>query len=402
MSPKKSHRKSGPGAVDVEVASETTPLLPRVQQPRAERRYRHLEIIGVLTVSIVGLLCFLASLWMTDVTEVDRLPKSRPNRPSSASRGPRIYFPYNGTVKPRVEMDFPDPSIIQAEDGLWYSFATNNYGKNVQVARALDPLGEWEVLDHDAMPEKSWTSGHNFWAPDVRRVGDGSYVLYYSGHRPQGKHCVGVARSRTIMGPYKPDSKPWECPLTIGGAIDPSGFEDPVTGRRYVVYKVDGNTLGHGGECNNMVQPQVPTPIMLQEVSAMDGTTKIGQPTVILDRTMHDGPLVEAPNLVRSVRDGRYLLFFSSHCFTNPAYDVKFAWADNIEGQDHQRRQQHHGRRDVDQDGRLWAPRAGRHDQHGGQVGEWRRRGAAAAWAVWTDEVHVRAAVPGGAVKGDR
>ncbi|CRK23815.1 hypothetical protein BN1708_018068, partial [Verticillium longisporum] len=49
---------------------------------------------------------------------------------------------------------------------------------------------------------------------------------------------------------------------------------------------------------------------MLQEVGP-DGFTKIGNPVQILDRTEADGPLVEAPDIVR-LEDGTYVLFFSS------------------------------------------------------------------------------------------
>ncbi|KAI9149212.1 hypothetical protein HJFPF1_11261 [Paramyrothecium foliicola] len=321
--------------LDPEAATERTPLLRQNEKPKTGSCLRPLRIASVLMILILALVlfCFLpprtVSQWLPEP------PAAMPGQPGPVTtyKGPRIHFPYNGTVKSKIPAtDFPDPCILQAEDGVWYSFATNANGKHIQVAKAEDPLGEWELLGHDAMPYKAWTSGRNFWAPDVRRVGDGTYIMYYSGHRPQGKHCVGIARSRTVAGPYVPDDEPWECPLEIGGAIDPSGFEDPATGRRYVVYKVDGNAIGHGGSCNNMAEPQAATPIMLQEVDALDGSTKIGPPVAILDRTVDDGPLVEAPNLVRSARDGRYLLFFSSHCFTNPAYDVKFAWADAIEG----------------------------------------------------------------------
>lgn len=135
------------------------------------------------------------------------------------------------------------------------------------------------------------------------------------------------------MGPYTPLATPFACPdvNAQGGAIDPDGFLDESTGKRYVVYKVDGNSIGHGGSCGNTVAPIVPTPLMLQEVSAADGVTPIGQPTQILDRDDYDGPLIEAPALHRS-DEGIYFLFFSSNCFTTPQYDVAYATATNILG----------------------------------------------------------------------
>jgi beta-xylosidase len=103
-----------------------------------------------------------------------------------------------------------------------------------------------------------------------------------------------------------------------GGAIDPSGFQD-ADGTRYVVYKIDGNNIGHGGSCNNGVAPIVPTPIMLQQVES-DGITLVGGAQEILTNGEYDGPLVEAPSLSRisdpsSAGGQLYILFFSSNCF---------------------------------------------------------------------------------------
>ena len=145
-------------------------------------------------------------------------------------------------------------------------------------------------------------------------------------------HCLGVATSKNIVGPYTPQQSPWACPdpTTQGGAIDPDGFLDVSTGKRYVTYKVDGNSIGHGGSCNNAIAPIMPTPIMLQEVSH-DGISMIGGPVQILDRDDSDGPLIEAPTLARS-EEGIYFLFFSSNCFTTPLYDTSYATATNIYG----------------------------------------------------------------------
>ena len=89
------------------------------------------------------------------------------------------------------------------------------------------------------------------------------------------KHCIGAAISATILGPYTPlEPSPLFCNLTI----DASGFKDTVTiggkstTQRYVAYKIDGNSLGKGGACNNDVAPYVATPLLLQPVAA-DGYT---------------------------------------------------------------------------------------------------------------------------------
>ena len=161
---------------------------------------------------------------------------------------------------------------------------------------------------------------------------DGKYVLYYSGEAKKKvrHHCVGVAVSESTdpTGPYIPRENPLSCRLDQGGSIDPAGFLD-ADGSRYVVFKVDGNSVGHGGDCNNGVEPIVPTPILLQKVQE-DGFTPVGDAVQILDRDDSDGPLVEAPNLIR--KGDTYYLFYSTHCYTDPKYDVRYATSKSVTG----------------------------------------------------------------------
>lgn len=235
---------------------------------------------------------------------------------------------------PSIARDFPDPAIIQGGDG-WYAFATrpvDGSQRNVQWAKASDPEGPWTYIDSDLLPSAgAWQDNKNVWAPDVRQVADGTYVMYYSAQLHNSTHhCIGAATAADVTGPWTAKDEPWVCDLEQGGSIDPSGFYDEETGRRFVVYKIDGNSIGNGGNCNNGVEPLVSTPIMLQEVGP-DGTTLIGEATQILDRTDADGPLVEAPNLIKT-EEGSYALFYSSWCYTDPRYDVKYVLSESVEG----------------------------------------------------------------------
>ena len=164
---------------------------------------------------------------------------------------------------------------------------------------------------------------------------DGSFVMYYSGvpNSAPRHHCIGAATSKTITGPYQPLQTPFACPdiHTRGGAIDPDGFLDRLTGKRYVAYKDDGNSIGHGGVCKNTKVPIVPTPILLQEVDRSDGLTLIGDAKEILDREDVDGPLIEAPSL-HLTDENIYFLFYSSHCYTTSKYNTLYATATNIWG----------------------------------------------------------------------
>jgi hypothetical protein len=292
---------------------------------------------------------------------------------------------YSPPVRLALNDNFPDPALYRDEK-MWYAFATNNaagilqrpdnassheYGvSNIQVATSTNFV-DWTLLNstHDPLPTTgAWVvQGHNngtnpgvpkanVWAPSVtRRKSDkGDYIMYYAAARNRlpeadldddtpnpdrhefavlpkhpAPHCIGAATASSIMGPYKPLPSPLACPISAGGAIDAAAFTDH-DNTPYLLYKVDGNNIGHGGECGNMAKPRQPTPIMLQRLKA-DGLSVEGSPLQILDRTQSDGPLVEAPDLVRSP-EGIYFLFFSSGCTRAPSYDLKYATARNISG----------------------------------------------------------------------
>jgi beta-xylosidase len=229
-----------------------------------------------------------------------------------------------------INTNFPDPAIFQESDNTWYTFATNGNGKNVQVAQASSSSGPWTALPNDLLPAPgAWSNGQNIWAPDVRKIGS-TYVLYYSATDAASttRHCVGSATSDTALGPYTTADTPLACPLSAGSAIDPSGFTD-TNGTHYVVYKVDGSSIGNGSGCGNAVAPVVPTPLMLQQL-ASDGVTPVGDPIELLDRSDADGPLIEAPNLI--LVNGVYFLFFSSNCYTTPQYDISYVTASSVNG----------------------------------------------------------------------
>ncbi|KAK2812067.1 hypothetical protein FQN50_001778 [Emmonsiellopsis sp. PD_5] len=259
---------------------------------------------------------------------------------------PSTYFPFFCSLvftpgfwtnpiqcKPRlvINQDFPDPALLTTPDA-YYAFGTNNFGKRVQVAKSID-FESWTVLDVDALAGVGpWEKEENTWAPGVIIRDDGRLVLYYSGvsKYANGRHCIGgaITEGTDPAGPYFPLDDPIACHIDNGGSIDAVGFLDQ-DDSRYVLYKIDGNAVGNGGDCGNSVPPLASTPIMLQKLEA-DAVTKIGDPMIILDRDDSDGPLVEAPSLV--LVNGVYFLFYSSHCYSSPQYDVKYATSRSITG----------------------------------------------------------------------
>lgn len=212
-------------------------------------------------------------------------------------------------------------------DGKYYAYASTDLnGHEVQVATS-DEGFFWTfqegvtALAYNA----NWTKPDSplTWAPDVWPAEGGRYWMYYSAQMNDdtGRHCIGfaVGSDPMDMAPLSDDlyTEPWACHEQ--GLIDPAMFQD-VNGNRYVLYKVDGNSVDPG---------TTPTPIMLQRVAG-DGRTKIGDPIELIDRDDNDGPLIENPNLVHE--NGIYYLTFSSNWYNSKYYDVSFATATNVEG----------------------------------------------------------------------
>ncbi|KAK5166525.1 uncharacterized protein LTR77_008068 [Saxophila tyrrhenica] len=223
------------------------------------------------------------------------------------------------TIEPAIAKDFPDPSVMQAADGRYYAYATAGNGVQCQVA-VSDNGVDWTLQEgHDGIAGIPWSPENpQVWAPDVTPGSNGVYNMMFSAIASStgdaAKHCVGFATSTDPLGPFQPQDDPWVCDEDTGD-IDPDQFLDE-DGSRWVLWKVDGNSAGHDS-----------TPIMIQQVED-DGYSKIGTPTKILDRDEADGPLVEAPSLVKV--DGTYYLTFSSNMYDSQYYDTSYATSDCV------------------------------------------------------------------------
>ena len=156
--------------------------------------------------------------------------------------------------------------------------------------------------------------------------------MYYAARRNGGQHCIGAATSTHASGPYTPQANPLICNDAGGGLIDPAGWDDGKN--RWIVYKVDGSNFGGATTCPNGGKPgpsYLSTAIMLQKVGR-DALTLQGSPKKILDNLgAADNGITESPSLTRA-SNGRFILFFSTHCFSSDDYNIEYAWSDTIDG----------------------------------------------------------------------
>lgn len=150
-----------------------------------------------------------------------------------------------------------DPSVVK-EDGIYYIF-----GSHLAGAKSED-LINWTLIGSgvkknnpiipDAMNEMpeafQWARTGTFWAPDVIKLPDGKYYMYYcncEGSSPLS--CMGLAVADQIGGPYKDkgiflksgmtgepgeDGRPYDA-TRDPNVVDPCVFYDK-EGKLWMVY----------------------------------------------------------------------------------------------------------------------------------------------------------------------
>ncbi|MBR7115812.1 MAG: family 43 glycosylhydrolase, partial [Alistipes sp.] len=82
-------------------------------------------------------------------------------------------------TNPVIDRDAPDPTVIRAEDGTFYAYATWR-DRNIPVYQSTDMVN-WEyeggVFAEGEVPQ--FVPGAAIWAPDINYI-EGQYVLYFS------------------------------------------------------------------------------------------------------------------------------------------------------------------------------------------------------------------------------
>lgn len=143
----------------------------------------------------------------------------------------------NGEYRnPVISQSAPDPTVIRAEDGKYYLYATENV-RNLPIFRS-DNLIDWEFVGtaftEETRPQMVPDGG--LWAPDIQRIGN-KYVLYYSKSRWGGEwECgIGVATADSPAGPFTDHGKLFiSNEIGVQNSIDPFYIED--NGKKYLFW----------------------------------------------------------------------------------------------------------------------------------------------------------------------
>jgi beta-xylosidase len=215
--------------------------------------------------------------------------------------------------------DFPDPSLLYT-GGLYWAYATGSAGRNLQVTASSDLHG-WSAPSDPLPVLPSWASAGRTWAPGVTIVG-GRYVMYYTVRDTAlGIQCISVATSPTPGGPFTDRSTaPLACQTANGGSIDPNPYLDPVSGRLYLLWKSDDNSLGRK------------THIWAQPLAADGLTWSAGSaPSLLLSESAAwQAPTMEGPTVYR---DGStYYLFYGANNYDTGNSGIGYATSTSLLG----------------------------------------------------------------------
>lgn len=234
------------------------------------------------------------------------------------------------------EVSVHDPSVVEGEDGSYYIF-----GSHMAVAKT-DDLINWTYVnqgvknDNDLIPNVysqmkeafEWAHSNTFWAPDVARLEDGKYHLYYcncQGDAPVS--CLGTAVSDSVDGPYEneglmlrsgmgADEKDEDGDLyqatTDPNVVDPNVFYD-AEGRLWMVY---GSYSGG---------------IFIKE---LDTRTGLPLEEGYGEKLLGGNHLrIEAPYIIYNEETGYYYLFLSfGGLDSDGGYNVRVCRSENPDG----------------------------------------------------------------------
>lgn len=221
-----------------------------------------------------------------------------------------------------------DPSILRAEDGRYYI-----YGSHMQAAWS-DDLVDWKMFSKldkcnlqpnyavEFKEALTWAETGTFWAPDVIRLADGRYYMYYcccEGSKPLA--ALGVAVSDSPEGPFEnvqillKSGEPGYDATKLPNAIDPCVFFDATGERLWMVY---GSYSGG---------------IFIIELDPETGLIKEGQEPYGIHLLGGNHSCIEAPYIVYNPATEYYYLFLSfGGLGVNDGYNMRVCRSKNVEG----------------------------------------------------------------------
>ena len=313
-----------------------------------------------------------------------------------APSGPRWRPLITINLSPQILSGYGDPAVLKTDDGFYLVATSNDAPDALPILRSSDlrtwqllnfAFPEGENPDWT----RAGTKVGDFWAPEMARVGN-EYWLTYTARNRDNSLSIGLAKSDHPAGPWRDLG----APLLTGGAIDAHIFVEPdgiptlfwkedrnglwprplagllrddpslieamfasASDRRSAAFAAaiqPWANLRRPIERFFLMQPLISaaianwprvhtalreagkadlleamrTPIFAQRLAA-DGASLIGEAVQVLENDQPwEGHLIEGPWV--TYQCGRYWMFYAGNDFTNPAYGIGVAVADDLVG----------------------------------------------------------------------
>lgn len=142
----------------------------------------------------------------------------------------------NTYQNPVIDKSLPDPTVIKAEDGYFYLYATEDT-RNTPIYKSRN-LTDWDfagtAFTNETRPTFEPKGG--LWAPDINYI-DGKYVLYYSMSvwGDEWTCGIGTATSDRPEGPFKDYGKLFRSKeIGVQNSIDQFYIEED--GKKYLFW----------------------------------------------------------------------------------------------------------------------------------------------------------------------
>ena len=137
---------------------------------------------------------------------------------------------------PVIAQSLPDPTVMRADDGYFYLYATENI-RNLPIYRSKN-LVDWTFVGTAFTGETrpQWNPKGNIWAPDINYIG-GQYVLYYAKSEWGGEWTcgIGVATAQRPEGPFTDHGAMFiSNEISVQNSIDAFYIEED--GRKYLFW----------------------------------------------------------------------------------------------------------------------------------------------------------------------
>ncbi len=234
------------------------------------------------------------------------------------------------------EVSVHDPAIVKGDDGYYYIF-----GSHLAVAKTND-LMNWTYVNqgvknkNEVIPDVylvmrdafEWSRSNTFWAPDVAKLNDGRYHMYYcncKGDEPLS--CLGTAVSASVAGPYKNEG------IMLRSGMDASEMDedgnlyqstgDPNTVDPNVFYDKDGKLWMVYGSYSGGIFIKEMNPETGLPLSAGYGKKLLGGNHL----------RIEGPYIIYNEDTGYYYLFLSfGGLDSDGGYNIRVCRSENPDG----------------------------------------------------------------------